>query len=222
MAKVPVYDQGSLGSCTSNMGCTMFRYLCAKNGLPPLDVSRMSLYKATRTIEGTPLTEDSGAQIRNVMVALRKFGVALEESDPYVDDGHAFTVPVTEQEAADAAKHVAVYYYRLLGLHTLKACIAQGYPFGAGFTVYETLMSDDAARTGLVPMPVGGDAPQGGHAITFFAFDDQKKVGSSTGAFLFRNSWSASWGDAGDGWLGYDYITSGLASDFWTLRDAVL
>lgn len=222
MSKVPVYDQGQLGSCTANMGCSMFRYLCVHAGLPPLDVSRMNLYKSTRMIEGTPLTVDSGAEIRDVMRALRKYGVALEQEDPYVDDGHQFTLPPTSVAVADAEGHQALFYYRLIDLHTLKASIVQGFPVGFGTAIYESFMSEAVARSGLAPMPESGERCDGGHALVICGYDDSKVVGRSTGAFLVRNSWSRDWGISGDLWLPFEYVTSGLASDFWSLRSVEL
>ena len=222
MSKVPVYDQGQLGSCTANMGCAMFRYLCVHAGLPPLNVSRMSLYKSTRMIEGTPLSVDSGAQIRSVMFALRKYGVALEADDPYVDDGHQFTLAPTSVAVADAEGHQALFYYRLVDLHTIKASIVQGFPVGFGFSVYENMMSQTAASTGLVYYPEPGEKSDGGHAVTCIGYDDGKVIGRETGALLIRNSWGDGWGQGGSFWLPFSYVTSGLAADFWSLRSVAL
>jgi C1A family cysteine protease len=95
----------------------------------------------------------------------------------------------------------------------MKGCLASGYPFVFGFSVYESFESPEVLDTGVVPMPSDGEAQLGGHAVLAVGYDD------ATARFIIRNSWGTSWGDGGYGYMPYAYLTdSDLAADFWTIR----
>jgi C1A family cysteine protease len=95
----------------------------------------------------------------------------------------------------------------------MKACLASGYPFIFGFTVYDSFESDAVAKTGIVPMPSKTELVLGGHAVMAVGYDDSKKW------FIVRNSWGEDWGDKGYFYIPYDYLTNkNLASDFWTIK----
>lgn len=70
----------------------------------------------------------------------------------------------------------------------MQGCIAGGYPFVFGFTVYESFESEQVAQTGIVPMPAPGETVVGGHCVVAVGYDDSKRT------FIIRNSWGTGWG----------------------------
>jgi C1A family cysteine protease len=44
-------------------------------------------------------------------------------------------------------------------------CLAEGFPFVFGFTVYESFESQQVAKTGVVQMAQAGEHSMGGHAV---------------------------------------------------------
>ena len=84
----------------------------------------------------------------------------------------------------DALDHRATTYSRVLrDLDQMKACLAEGYPFVFGFTVYTKFESQDMAKTGVLSMPGPDEDVVGGHAVLAVGYDDASQT------FLVRNSW---------------------------------
>ncbi len=97
----------------------------------------------------------------------------------------------------------------------MKGCLASGYPFVFGFSVYESFESDDVTKTGIVPMPgpASKDGFLGGHAVLAVGYDD------SQSRFIVRNSWGDKWGNKGYFTMPYAYLLDeNLSDDFWTVR----
>ena len=95
----------------------------------------------------------------------------------------------------------------------MKGCLASGYPFVFGFTVYESFESQEVAQTGIVPMPQSTEQVMGGHAVLAVGYDDAQQ------RFIVRNSWGEGWGMHGYFTMPYAYLTdSNLSDDFWTIR----
>ena len=208
----PVYDQGQLGSCTANAIAAAFQFDEMKQKEKDVSTpSRLFIYYGERAMEGT-VNEDSGAQIRDGIKVVVHNGVCPEKEWPY--DIAKFTQKTPQKCFTDAKKYKAVTYQRLIqDLNTMKGCLAEGFPFVFGITVYESMMTPEVAKTGVVPMPTTQEKVLGGHAILAVGYDDSKRT------FKFRNSWGTSWGDGGYGYIPYSYLTDdNLASDFWTIR----
>ena len=106
----PVYDQGQLGSCTSNAIGGAFEFELRKQSEPDFIPSRLFIYYNERVIERTVDT-DSGAQLRDGMKTLAKQGVCPESMWPYVIS--EFATKPTSDCYAEAKKHLGVTYMRV-------------------------------------------------------------------------------------------------------------
>jgi C1A family cysteine protease len=208
----PVLDQGHLGSCTANAIGNAHRFDQIKQRInPDFLPSRLFIYYNERNIEGT-VDSDSGAMIRDGIKTIAKQGVCPEELWPY--DVLKFTKKPSAKAYQEALKHQAISYQRLLQtLSQMKGCLAAGYPFVFGFTVYESFESQTVAKTGKVPLPSPSESSVGGHAVMAVGYNDASQ------SFIVMNSWSTKWGDKGFCYIPYSYLTdTDLAADFWTIR----
>jgi C1A family cysteine protease len=215
----PIENQGSLGSCTAHAGVGLMEYFERRATGKHIDASRLFLYKVTRNLLGW--TGDDGAYLRDTMKAMVLFGAPPEKYWPYRvtqfnDEPTAFLYSF-------AQSYQAIKYYRLdppgtspdQRLRTIKHYLAAGLPSMFGFSVYSSIPPVGGGAD--IPYPQEGDSLEGGHAVVAIGYDDARKIGKSKGALLIRNSWGTEWGEAGYGWLPYDYVLSGLADDFWSL-----
>jgi C1A family cysteine protease len=223
----PVEDQGQIGSCTANAGVGVIEYYERKSFKRHLDASRLFLYKVTRNL--MKMKGDTGAYLRTTMGAMVLFGVPPETYWPYSDDGDKFDKEPPAFCYAFAQNYQALKYFRhdppgLKAEETLKKVktyLASGHPAMFGFTVYNSIEQTDT--TGRIPFPSPKENIEGGHAVVAVGYDDkmviQNKYGKikTTGALLIRNSWGKGWGEKGYGWLPYEYVSKGLAEDFWSV-----
>ncbi|HEX5407946.1 MAG TPA: C1 family peptidase [Pseudonocardiaceae bacterium] len=218
------YDQGHIGSCTANAIAGAFEFGLRKQNLIDFMPSRLFIYYNERAMEGTVGT-DSGAQIRDGMTTLAKQGVCAEAEWAYDDtpaDPDTGLFPAGAHDAAKptqecydhALNNRATSYQRVTqNLDQMRGCLAAGFPFVFGFTVYEGFESQEVAQTGEARLPSRGEQVVGGHAVLATGYDDSEQ------RFLVRNSWGTGWGKDGYFSIPYAYLTNRrLASDFWTVR----
>lgn len=208
----PVENQGALGSCTANALAGALEFLELKDGAPFIDLSRLFIYYNERVIEGT-VDQDSGAFLRDGIKSLAKRGVCPEKQWPYrIADFEQ--KPVRACYTA-AKKHQITSYRRIATTDEMRTCLADGFPFVFGFTVYSAFESDTVARSGVVNLPARNEQVLGGHAVVCVGYDDSQK------RFIARNSWGADWGQKGYFTIPYAYLgNQNLADDFWTIRAA--
>ena len=153
------------------------------------------------------------------MKALVLFGVAPEDEWPY----YIWTFD-NEPDAylySYAANYKSIQYLRLDSddlptyddvLNNIRAALSKNFAAMFGFPVYSSFGNGPD-----IPYPSENDTLLGGHAVLAVGYDDNKQIGSAPpGALKFRNSWGVGWGDGGYGWMPYQYLLKGLATDFWT------
>ncbi len=208
----PVYDQEQLGSCTANAIAGAIQFEQMKQNLAQIFTpSRLFIYYNERDMEGT-VNSDSGAQIRDGMKSVGLLGDCPEDMWPYIIAN--FAEKPSDACYQTALQHKAILYQRVVrDLIQMKGCLASGYPFVFGFTVYESFETQQVAQTGHASMPQHREKMLGGHAVMAVGYDDANQW------FIVRNSWGTSWGMQGYFTLPYAYFTSrNLSSDFWTVR----
>lgn len=203
------YDQGPLGSCTGfAIAKGLLESLRIKSGLSPVPMSALFVYYEERLSEGD-VDVDAGANISDGISIIKNMGCASDKTDPY--DVKNFRNPPTKEAIIEASHFKVKNTFRLSGLSDVKHCLSDGYPLVIGIQAFNSINSEKAWKTGVVDLPTEGEKPEGGHAITLVGFSDEKKH------FIFRNSWSKSWGDEGYGYLSYDYVQK-YGYDFFTAR----
>jgi len=209
----PVYDQGGLGSCTANALGAAFEFGKKKQRKKTFRPSRLFLYYNERVLMNTVLS-DSGAYLRDGIKSLNKQGICPEKDWPYKEA--AFTQKPPAACYKTALKNQVLSYWRIpVNLTSIKGCLAEGYPFSFGFSVYESFMTKKVADSGIMPLPdIAKESLVGGHAVLAVGYNDEKQMA------LVRNSWGRNWGISGYFWMPYTYISNPtFCQDLWTIRD---
>jgi C1A family cysteine protease len=221
----PPYDQAEIGSCTANAIAAAIQFDRRFNKMKPdFTPSRLFIYYNERAMEHT-VASDAGAEIRDGIKSIAKQGVCPESLWPYSPvpadpktDLFPPGAPETKRppkKCYDAAKNYqAIAYQRLTNsLSQLKGCLAEGFPFVFGFTVYSSLYDSKGNPRARIPLPSAKDGVEGGHAVLAVGYDDKETV------FIVRNSWGSDVQDKGYFYIPYAYVTdTNLADDIWTIR----
>ena len=200
--------QGALGSCTAQALAGNIEFLDKISDFKYTDVSRLFIYYNERVLMHT-IRYDSGASLRDGIKTLKNSGVCDETLWPYQISKFTRKPPV--KCFAAAKKRRITSYHRINSLNEMLACLAEGYPFVFGFTVYESFESQEVLRTGIVHMPKKEEKAIGGHAVMAAGYDQAAK------RFIVRNSWGKDWGKDGYFTMPFEYLQT-LAGDFWTIR----
>jgi C1A family cysteine protease len=201
----PIIDQGALGSCTACALCGIVSYLD-----PKFTGSILFLYYNERVMINM-VNIDSGAYIRDGVTSLTKMGICPESDWPYIISKFKIKPPQICYKKAMDHQVLSSRNIRNNSIDMTNALNA-GNPFVVGILVYNSFMTSNVAKTGMVPMPKKGESILGGHAVMVCGYDNNKKL------WICRNSWGTNWGDKGYFYLPYNYLLDPrLATDIWCL-----
>jgi hypothetical protein len=149
--------------------------------VPFVSRSRLFAYFNARAAEGAE-AGDNGATLRDMVSSLASnFGVCTEDIWPY-DIAQVLTKPTAACYAAATPNKIRLYA-RLSTLNEMLLCLAAGFPFIFGFTVYEKFESEEVAQSGILSLPTLTEGMVGGHAVCAVGYDRLKNM------LLVRNSW---------------------------------
>jgi C1A family cysteine protease len=216
----PIYDQGQIGSCTANAIAFAFRFLEADKTFSP---SREYIYAKERLLgaPGQPLT-DSGSDAALGLSWIGGHGVCAEADWPY-SEANVNVVPPVSCDTAAAAHKLTGAYNVASGASTgtqlltnIQTALANNLPVLLAFAVYDSFMSAQVAKTGIVPMPnTRTETLEGGHEVVIVGILPAQSL------VVCANSWSADWSDNGYFYLPFAYVTNGsLAFEFLAFHTA--
>jgi len=197
--RVPIFDQGSLGSCTGNAAAGWAGTDC----LARLGLERVTL-AASGALLGSPVYGTGGVVVPvDEDFAVRAYGLATQL------DSFSGTYPPTDtgSDGPSAAKAltklgVAGSYWHAFSIAALQSALQSG-PVMWGTVWYNSMFDLDTSDY-LVVKASSGEA--GGHELLITGWD------KTTDVYRVANSWASTWGDHG-----YFYVK---AKDMKTLLAA--
>lgn len=207
----PVFNQGQLGSCTSNATCGAFQYDSILDNADCGLLARLWVYYFERALEGTLGQGDTGAMGHDAFT-VAKHGVPDETAWPY--DISTFQ----DKPSADWPRAYTLTKRVVAPAQTeqeFKAVLSNNQTIATGFTVYSSFESPQTAQTGVMPVPQQGEQILGGHEILICGY-----LADQPDYALARNSWGTGWGLDGSGYFLFPWsvlLDPNMASDFRTI-----
>lgn len=203
-----IYDQGDIGSCTSNAFCGAYKIIEKNKTFEP---SRLYVYYHERLLEDNNNPKkitDSGADVTDAIAWCGKFGICPESLWPYNTKNVNQQPPKQCEIAAQTHKtDIKSYQIQLDGkqIDNIKVAISNNLPVLLAIEVYDSFENTDSS--GVVPMPdTDNEQDLGGHEILIIGYSDVQHNDIPENSVIVLNSWGDSWGDKGYCYIPYDYI----------------
>lgn len=223
----PIEDQGRTNSCVAHAVAYAMECRWRLETGKAYHLSRLGLYYGARKLDRME-GADNGTFIRSCLGAARLFGTPVESYWPFSES--QVNAQPGVYELLMGTNYRVTHYWRCnqenewgIGQKTevvcqnIRAVVACNVPVVLG--AYISNLWTHARADGIVHLPNEANPILSmGHGVCLLGYDDTRDCGESgVGAFRFVNSWSASWGDKGFGWLPYKYVLEGLTFDPWAV-----
>jgi hypothetical protein len=177
-------------------------------------------YAKARVLDGQDPDSytDTGATIPSGLKAAKQFGIPLEAEWPYVPTKPQLPPNMTWAALDNVRPRFKPVVYPISRYEEIPYHLALGRPIVAGFSVFhESWMNEQASKTGWIAVAENTQVI-GGHAVVIVGFDGRKN------ALKFANSWGATWGEAGFGYMPRKAVEQALndrgrrATNYWAIE----
>jgi len=212
-----ILNQGSLGSCGPN-ALAVAVSVASKSKIN--DLCRLYTYFNTEALEGANPLQDYGVITQVLVQSLQKYKCCPEKYFPYVSTNYLKPPPLTCYQNTYAISNVVYTYISQNSsmfvniqnaiLNTIHQIPGQITGIIVGIQVYNSFLTSAVASNGIVPMPNTKTEPlAGGHCVALIGY---VTIGNSY-YVVFQNSWGASWGNNGCGYLPIAYLQNPALSE---------
>lgn len=205
-----VKNQNGSGSCVGQAFAYYAEVINNIETKEKVELSARDIYSLIYQPESGAWLKDGASKICNSGVVLEKDAVSYDNGNPPSEQFMRNRNDITDEEIENGKTYIALKYltFDWGNIESYKQAIVQG---NGCVTAVES--NNICFANAEVLVPDNKSQVDWAHAIYLIGYDDNKRV------FEFVNSWGEQWGDNGFGYLPYDYITKGYASNPLTLID---